>query len=512
MSWLLRKVVHNEAIKEDPPQIYGWRVFFLACSACFGGMLFGIETGIIGGVLTLEPFKRKYGLLNLSDKAKANLSANIVSTLQAGCFVGALAASPISDKFGRKPALLIAAVVATIGAIMQTSASGHLAAMYVGRFINGMGVGTASAITPLYISENAPRAIRGALTGLYQLFIVTGVMLAFWINYGAALHLSGTALYVVPLSMQILPAILLLFFMLFNNESPRFLAKQDRWEDAKRVLARVRNLPQDHPYIESEFQDIVTVIENERALIGGASFMALQKEMWLIKGNRRRTLISITLMICQQMTGTNALNYYAPEIFANLGVTGTRSGLFATGIYGVVKMTACSLFLILAADSLGRRRSLLWSSIAQGLCMYYIAIYVRIHPPDSSDTNASRPAAGYVSLVAIYLFAACYQFATQWLFNFVVARSVTTMLATMGKGGYGTYFLFGSFCFSMFIFTWFFIPETKGMSLEKMDDLFGVTELVKAKLRDEDEERHSAKRGLGDAEFEHVEQRGKGLT
>ena len=79
---------------------------------------------------------RKYGLLNLSDKAKANLSANIVSTLQAGCFVGALAASPISDKFGRKPALLIAAVVATIGAIMQTSASGHLAAMYVGRYVS----------------------------------------------------------------------------------------------------------------------------------------------------------------------------------------------------------------------------------------------------------------------------------------------------------------------------------------------------------------------------------------
>lgn len=364
------------------------------------------------------------------------------------------------------------------------------------------------------------------------------------INYGASLHLKGTALYVVPLSMQILPAILLFFFMMLNQESPRFLAKQDRWEEAKKILSLVRNLPESHPYVETEFQEIVTVIERERILIGGANFKALMREMWLIPGNRKRALISVGLMICQQMTGTNALNYYAPQIFKTLGVTGTNAGLFATGIYGVVKMTACASFLLLAADSLGRRRSLLWTSIAQGTAMYYIAIYVRVSPPDTTSTDPKPPPpAGYVSLVAIYLFAAFFQFgwgavcwiyvseipsarlramnvalaagkwahnltcsyldsdlffpslATQWLFNFVVARSVTTMLATMGKGGYGTYFLFGSFCYSMFIFVWFLIPETKGLSLESMDDLFGVTELVKDKLEHEE------------AATEHLEER-----
>ncbi|OXN27504.1 hypothetical protein CDV57_03581, partial [Aspergillus fumigatus] len=133
MSVLLRKLVHNEAIREDPKEIYGWRVYMLACSACFGGMLFGMETGIIGGVLTMKPFMAKYGLTNLSSVAQANLSANIVSTLQAGCFFGALIASQVADRWGRKPGLISASIMSIVGVIMQVAASGHLEAMYIGR-------------------------------------------------------------------------------------------------------------------------------------------------------------------------------------------------------------------------------------------------------------------------------------------------------------------------------------------------------------------------------------------
>ncbi|KAL9621077.1 MAG: hypothetical protein Q9160_004462 [Pyrenula sp. 1 TL-2023] len=448
----------------------------------------------------------KYGLSQLKPVPQANLAANIVSVLQAGCFLGALLASPLADKLGRRPSLMIASVFALIGSMMQTGANGHLAVIYVGRFVTGVGVGAASMVTPLYISENAPRAIRGGLTGLYQLFIVSGVMLAFWINYGSNINFSGQTKYLVPLSMQGLPAVLLFFSMYFCNESPRFLAKQDLWERAKKTLAHVRNLPVSHPYINDEFMEICAVIEKERLLIGGASFWDLQREMWTVPGNRNRALISIFLMICQQMTGTNAINYYAPLIFGNLGVDSQTAGLFATGVYGIVKTVACACFLLLAADSLGRRKSLLWTSIAQGMAMFYIGLYVRISPPVK---GAPVPPEGYVALVCIFLFAAFFQFgwgpvcwiyvseiptarlratnvalaaATQWLFNFVVARAVPNMLTTVGNHGYGTYLIFGCFCFSMFIFTWFTIPETKGMSLEKMDDLFGVTELVEKKV------------------------------
>lgn len=316
-------------------------------------------------------------------------------------------------------------------------------------------------VNPLYISENAPRAIRGLLTGFYQLFIVTGIMISFWINYGCLLHVKGQAMWIIPLALQGVPAALLLIGMLLCNESPRFLAKQDKWERSLAVLAQVRALPPDHPYVQSEFQDICAQLEREREVIGGASFMNLQKEMWTIPGNRKRAIISISVMIAQQMTGVNAINYYAPTIFENLGIVGNETNLFATGIYGVTKMITCACFILFAADSLGRRRSLLWTSIAQGLAMMYIGLFVRIAPPQDGEPVIP---AGYFALVCIFLFAAFFQFgwgpvcwiyvseipsarmrsmnvsyaaATQWLFNFVVARAVPNMLVTVGAHGYG---------------------------------------------------------------------------
>lgn len=400
---ILKKIVRNEAMAADPPEIYGWRVYLLACSACFGAMSFGWDSSVIGGVIVLPPFVEDYGLGDPKSKASANLSGNIVSTLQAGCFLGALVASPLTDRFGRKWCLIGVSLVVTIGVIMQAVSLGNLGPLYAGRFIAGMGVGAASTINPIYVSENAPRAIRGLLTGLYQLFIVTGGMIAFWINYAVSLHFTGKAMYIFPLAIQALPAVLLCVCMLLCQESPRWLARADRWEDTKRVLSRIRNLPPTHPYIEDEFQEIVDQLEHERRLIGDASFWNLQKEMWTIAGNRKRALISITLMICQQMTGTNAINTYAPTIFKNLGLTGTSTPLFSTGIYGIVKVLSCICFLLFMADSLGRRRSLLWTSIAQGLVMFYIGLYVRIKPPIEGE---SVPPAGYFALVCIFLFAA----------------------------------------------------------------------------------------------------------
>ncbi|AEO69807.1 uncharacterized protein THITE_2120553 [Thermothielavioides terrestris NRRL 8126] len=461
-SRILQKIVRNEAMASDPPEIYGWRVYLLACSACFGAMSFGWDSGVIGGVIVLDPFIKDFNLGDSKSVASANLSANIVSTLQAGCFVGSLAASPLTDRFGRKWSLIAVSILIMVGVIMQSAALGNLGTMYAGRFIGGMGVGAASTINPIYVSENSPRAIRGLLTGLYQLFIVTGGMLSFWINYSVSINFPPTkVMYVFPLAIQALPALLLCICMLLCQESPRWLARKDRWEDAKKVLSRTRNLPPTHPYIQEEFQEIVDQLEQERRLIGDASFWNLQREMWTIAGNRRRVLVSIFLMICQQMTGTNAINTYAPTIFKNLGLSGTSASLFSTGIYGIVKVTSCICFLLFMADSLGRRGSLLWTSIAQGLAMFYIGLYVRIAPP---VPGAPVPAAGYVALVSIFLFAAFFQFgwgpacwiyaseiptarlrsinvayaaATQWLFNFVVARAVPTMLVTVGAYGYG---------------------------------------------------------------------------
>lgn len=158
-------------------------------------------------------------------------------------------------------------------------------------------------VNPLYVAENAPRAIRGGLTGVYQLFIVFGIFLAYWINYGCIQHITGTARYMIPLAIQALPPLLLMGSMSLCNESPRHLAKQDKWEEARKVLSSIRALPPDHPYVANEFNDIKASIEEENAILNGASWKSLQKEMWLIPANRKRVLISIGLMIGQQMTG-----------------------------------------------------------------------------------------------------------------------------------------------------------------------------------------------------------------
>ncbi|KAI1202910.1 MFS sugar transporter-like protein [Nemania serpens] len=506
---LLRKIVKNDAMKTDPVEIYGWRVFLLACSACFGAASFGWDSGVIGGVIKLESFRVDYNLGDTSTLASANLQANIVSVLQAGCFAGALAAYPLADILGRKWCLIYASIFTLVGVIFQAAASGHLEPLYIGRFVAGLGVGASSVVNPIYVSENAPRAIRGLLTGMYQLFIVTGSLIAFWTNFGAELHLKGATKYIVPLAVQGIPALFLFSLMLICNESPRYLARKDKWEEAKDVLRTLRQLPDDHPYLQEEFREIAEQLEQERRLMGDANFWSLQREMWLVKTNRHRALLSILLMVFQQLTGTNAINVYAPTIFTNLGIQGTSNSLLGTGVYGIVKVVSCSIFLLFMADSLGRRRSLLVSAIGQSFCMFYIGIYVRVAPPQDGQPV---PVAGYFALAFIFVFAAFFQFgwgpacwilvseiptarlrplnvalaaATQWLFNFIVARTLPVMLATLGYKGYGTYFIYGSFGVIMLVFVWFFVPETKGVALERMGELFGE-EPVESKTISED--------------------------
>jgi MFS family permease len=133
--------------------------------------------------------------------------------------------------------------------------------------------------------------------------------------------------------------------------------------------------------VQGEIQEMAKQLEDERRIVGDANTKTLFKEMWQVPGNRKRAIITVTLMICQQMTGVNAINYYAPQIFKNLGMTGTDTSLFATGVYGVVKVAGCFVFLTFIADTLGRRRSLLWTSVAQCIVMYIVGIYGKVQPP-----------------------------------------------------------------------------------------------------------------------------------
>ncbi|EIT77259.1 putative transporter [Aspergillus oryzae 100-8] len=496
----LQRIIRNDTVKSDPPEIYNFRVVLISLSACGASMLFGFDMGVIGGVLTMNSFKEQYGLKGKEDTVLANLESNIVSVIQAGSFLGALVSTYVANAIGRRLSLILSALILFVGVAMQAGASGIIGVLYAGRqvirslqslslanvvyrFIGGVSIGIASSVCPIYIAENAPRGIRGLLTGFYQLTLVFGLtvlQLAFWINYGCERHLTGKEQFIIPLSLQAFPAVILLVGMLFANESPRYLAMK-RPERAPRVLATLRGLPEDHPYVIEELNNLRRQLEEE-SQHSESSMWCLLKESFSKKSYRRRSILCITLMI--------------PTIFASVGLSSSSVGLFATGIYGIVKFIACGIFIVFVSDTLGRRRSLLWTGIVQGIMLFYVGFYVRF---DTISENAPITPQGYIALIAIYLFAAVYQFrwgpvvwsycaeipparlralnmgmatASQWFFNFVVAKSTPTMFATLGKNGYGTYFVYRSFCFVMVIYTWYFVPETKGLSLEFMDELF----------------------------------------
>lgn len=161
-------------------------------------------------------------------------------------------------------------------------------------------------LAPTYVAENAPRGIRGLLVGFYQLFETMGAMVAFFIDYGAFLHLRGHVSWQVPLAMQSLPPFLLFCSIIFCNESPRYLARQDNWDKASQVLSTVRHLPIEHPYVQAELMEMRAQLDEERSATGNG-FMALMRECWTIPGNRRRALLCIGLMVCQQLTGKLAI-------------------------------------------------------------------------------------------------------------------------------------------------------------------------------------------------------------
>ncbi|KAF7622458.1 hypothetical protein AFLA_008995 [Aspergillus flavus NRRL3357] len=489
----LQRIIRNDTVKSDPPEIYNFRVVLISLSACGASMLFGFDMGVIGGVLTMNSFKEQYGLKGKEDTVLANLESNIVSVIQAGSFLGALVSTYVANAIGRRLSLILSALILFVGVAMQAGASGIIGVLFIG----GVSIGIASSVCPIYIAENAPRGIRGLLTGFYQLTLVFGLtvlQLAFWINYGCERHLTGKEQFIIPLSLQAFPAVILLVGMLFANESPRYLAMK-RPERAPRVLATLRGLPEDHPYVIEELNNLRRQLEEELQH-SEPSMWYLLKESFSKKSYRRRSILCITLMMWSNMTGTNAMTYYSPTIFASVGLSSSSVGLFATGIYGIIKFIACGIFIVFVSDTLGRRRSLLWTGIVQGIMLFYVGFHVRF---DTISENAPITPQGYIALIAIYLFAAVYQFgwgpvvwsycaeipparvralnmgmatASQWFFNFVVAKSTPTMFATLGKNGYGTYFVYGSFCFVMVLYTWYFVPETKGLSLEFMDELF----------------------------------------
>jgi sugar porter (SP) family MFS transporter len=269
----------------------------------------------MGSVLALNSFKLDFGLptgsTGFDNTRNSQVSSNVVSLLTAGCFFGSIGAAILNDRYGRRYTLMGFSLIFLLGAAIQTGAHHNLGMIYGGRVVAGLGIGGMSSVTPIFVAENCPPEVRGRITGLFQEFLVLGSTFAYWLDYGVSLHIPvSTKQWRIPVGLQIIFGGFLFIGLWFLKESPRWLMKQGRYEEATASLAYMRCESTSDLAVLKEIAEIRASIEEELAETEGVRW----KEC-LTPGNRYRFITGFWLMFWQQFSGTNSIGYYAPEIF-----------------------------------------------------------------------------------------------------------------------------------------------------------------------------------------------------
>lgn len=385
----------------------------------------------MGSVLALDSFKKDFmlpmGSSGFASSKNAQVSSNVVSLLTAGCLFGAIFAAAINDRIGRRYTLILFSVVFLIGAAIQVGAHHAIGMIYGGRVVAGLGIGGMSSVTPVFVSENCPPETRGRITGLFQEFLVIGSTFAYWLDYGVSLHIpESTKQWRVPVAIQLIPGGLMFIGLFFLRESPRWLMKQDRQDEALESLAYIRNEPITSESVQREMAEIRASLEEESAATQGVTW----KEC-LQKSNRRRILFAFMLMLCQQFTGTNSIGYYAPEIFQTVGLSKTNSSLFATGVYGTVKVVATGLFLLIGIDRWGRKNSLIGGGVWMASMMFIIGAVLATNPPDTNSSQVSHASIAMVCMIYFYVIGYSASWGpTPWVYLSEVSGTPLTILST----------------------------------------------------------------------------------
>jgi sugar porter (SP) family MFS transporter len=370
--------------------------------------------------------------------------------------------------------------------------------LVVGRIINGFSVGICSAQVPVYISELAPPTKRGRLVGLQQWAITWGILIMFFICYGCS-FIKGSAAFRLPWGLQIIPALLLFLGLLFLPESPRWLAKKDRWEEAKSVLTLVHGKGDPNsPWVANEMDEIREMVEFERRN-ADVSFLELVKPNMI-----NRTTIGVFTQIWSQLTGMNVMMYYITYVFTMAGLGGDV--LLPSSIQFIINVVM-TVPALLWMDRWGRRPTLLIGAffMCLWLCVNAGVFAVYSRPPypgeftSESESMSISGAPAKAIIASTYLFVASYAptwgpvswtyppelfplrqrgkavalcTSANWAFNFALAYFVPPAFVNIT---WRTYVLFAVFCFAMFWHVFFMFPETANKPLEEVEEIFDFT-------------------------------------
>jgi sugar porter (SP) family MFS transporter len=432
-----------------------WYVLSVTLVAAIGGLIFGFDTAIVAGATRY--MKEQFTLDSLQE-------GWAVSVVLIGCMFGAGLAGPISDRIGRRRFMLISAVLFLVSAV-GCALPRTIAEFVVFRFIGGLGIGSAAVLSPLYIAEIAPARVRGALVSVNQLAIVTGILLAYFVNWAFAG--AGPANWRWMYAMGAVPSVVFFFLLLGVPESPRWLVKNGREDEARTVLTRADTAEAAAAGIR-DIQDALALEEGSFREIFRPAF-------------RRPLLIAVVLAVFQQITGINAILYYAPRIFEGAGFE-RMSAIGQSTIVGLVNMLFTVVAIVLA-DKVGRRPLLLVATGGMGVSLVLLGAAFKFQFLPASAllliillyiaffASAMGPLVWVVmaEIFPIKVRGAAMGMATLvlWLADFAVTLTFPVISDRFHPAT--AFWLYAAMCALDLVFMWFFLPETKGKTLEEIE-------------------------------------------
>ncbi len=455
-------------------------VVVIASIAATGGLLFGFDTGVISGAI---PFLQDYFVLTNSQVE------NVTALGLIGAVVGALLTGTITDYLGRKKVILASAFIFATGAVW-TGFAPTVTQLMISRFYLGLAIGISSFAVPLYISEISPTKIRGTLVSMFQLLITVGILSAY-LSDSALADNNNLECWRPMLWVGVVPAVILFVGMFFLPETPRWLMSKGREDEARKVLDKI----EDVEFIDSS----ISAMKSDIAIDASqASWKEIFKP-WL----RNALIIAMGIMFFQQFVGINTVIYYSPKIFLAAGFEGAEAAIAASVIVGVVNVlfTILSLFII---DKLGRRK--LYFIGVSGIAVALVCMGLGFMLPGAGKWFLVISMLVYIAFFAISLGPLGWLIITEvfptrvrglgasigslsnWGFNTLVVWTFYKMASAIGNAKEvvvpegqdlsevcpscvgSVFWIFAAVALIGLVWGYFYIPETKGLPLEKIEE------------------------------------------